>query len=90
MPAVVSAGGHPACAEQAPRPGRGMAYTTCKPATFLTKMTSHVVSHRSVSQMCFSSSMVDHQSCAPGWQACLDHTQASAQLCPCFTGWSVP
>ena len=35
MPAVVSAGGYSACAEQAPRPGRGMApYTTCKPATF--------------------------------------------------------
>ena len=34
MPAVVSAGGHPACAEQAPRPARGVACTTCKPAAF--------------------------------------------------------
>lgn len=57
----------------------------------LTMMTSHVVwspFYRSVSQRCFSSSMTDHQSCAPGWQACLDHVQASAQLCLCFTGWS--
>ena len=60
---------------------------------FVSIMTSHVVwSHfcRTVSQMCFSSSMIDHQSFAPGWQACLGHVQAIAQLCLCFTGWSVP
>ena len=34
MSAVVSAGGHPACTEQAPRPARGVAYTACKPAAF--------------------------------------------------------
>ena len=30
MPAVVSAGGHSACAEPAPKPAPGMVYTTCK------------------------------------------------------------
>ena len=59
----------------------------------LTRMATHVIWSpfcRSVSQMCLSSSMMDHQSCVPGWQACLDHVQASAQQCLCFTGWSAP